>query len=94
MLGNSNSLRGSPWQPLPVLLARIYHYLFNNTIGFHNVNLRIFKLRVSNPDKLIVDVFSTRCRISMCQGLGPKEHDEISEIDRNNTNNNNNSNIY
>ena len=25
----------------------------------------------------------TRCRISMCQGLGPKKHDEISEIDRN-----------
>ena len=24
----------------------------------------------------------TRCRISMCQGLGPKKHDEISEIDR------------
>ena len=26
--------------------------------------------------------FFTRCRISMCQGLGPKKHDEISEIDR------------
>ena len=26
--------------------------------------------------------FLTRCRISMCQGLGPKKHDEISEIDR------------
>ena len=24
----------------------------------------------------------TRCRISMCQGLGPQKHDEISEIDR------------
>ena len=24
----------------------------------------------------------TRCRISMCQGLGPTKHDEISEIDR------------
>ena len=52
------------------------------TVGFHNFNLRIFNLRVSNPNKLIVDVFLTRCRISMCQGLGPKKHDEISEIDR------------
>ena len=52
------------------------------TVGFHNFNLRIFNLRVSNPNKLIVDVFLTRCRISMCQGLGPNEHDEISEIDR------------
>ena len=52
------------------------------TVGFHNLNLRIFNLRVSNPNKLIVDVFLTRCRISMCQGLGPKKHDEISEIDR------------
>ena len=52
------------------------------TVGFHNFNLRIFNLRVSNPNKLIVDVFLTRCRISMCQGLGPKKRDEISEIDR------------
>ena len=41
------------------------------TVGFHNFNLRTFNLRVSNPNKLIVDVFLTRCRISMCQGLGP-----------------------
>ena len=26
------------------------------TVGFHNFNLRIFNLRVSNPNKLIVDV--------------------------------------
>ena len=52
------------------------------TVGFHNFNLRIFNLRVSNPDKLIVDVLLTRCRISMCQGLGPNKHDEISEIDK------------
>ena len=52
------------------------------TVRFHNFNLRIFNLRVSNPNKLIVDVFLTRCRISMWQGLGPKKHDEISEIDR------------
>ena len=54
----------------------------SSAVGFHNFNLRIFNLRVSNPHKLIVDVFLTRCRISMCQGLGPKKHDEISEIDR------------
>ena len=53
------------------------------TVGFHNFNLRIFNLRVSNPNELTVDVFLTRCRISMCQGLGPKKHDEISETDRN-----------
>ena len=45
----------------------------NPTVGFHNFNLRIFNLRVSNPNKLIVDVFLTRRRISMCQGLGPKK---------------------
>ena len=37
------------------------------TVGLHNFNLRIFSLRVSNPGKLIVDVFLTRCRISMFQ---------------------------
>ena len=52
-----------------------------DTPGFHNFNLRIFNLRVSNPNKFIVDAFLTRCRISMCQSLGPKKHDEISEID-------------
>ena len=41
------------------------------TVGFHNFNLRIYNLRVSNPNKLIAGVFLTRCRISMCQGLGP-----------------------
>ena len=53
---------------------------YMHTVGFHYFNLRIVNLRVSNPDKLIV-FFLTRCGISMCQGLGPKEHDEISEID-------------
>ena len=43
----------------------------SGTVGFHNSNLRIFNLRVSNPNELIVDAFLTRCRISMCQGLGP-----------------------
>ena len=40
---------------------------------FHNFNLRIFNLRTSNPNKLIVYVFSTRCRISMCLSLGSKQ---------------------
>ena len=52
-----------PWGPPPP----------PNPVGFHNFNLRIFDLRVSNPNKFIVDVFLTRCRISMCQGLGPKK---------------------
>ena len=57
-------------------------YVHLITVGFHNFNLRIFNLRVSNPNKLILDICLTRCRISMCQGLGPKKHDEISEVDR------------
>ena len=65
------------WEPLGRTLRDSL-----DTVGFHNFNLRIFNLRVSNPNELIVDAFLTRCRISMCQGLGPKKHDEISEIDR------------
>ena len=63
----------------------LYCYNYTYTVGFHNFNLRIVNLRVSNQNKSIVDVFLTRCRISMCQGLGPKKHDEISEIDRRRT---------
>ena len=29
----------------------------SSTVGVHNFNLRIFNLRVSNPNKSIVDVF-------------------------------------
>ena len=65
---------GGGWELYYVVLRCI-------TLGFHNFNLRNFNLRVSNPNKLIVDVCLTRCRISMCQSLGPKKHDEISEID-------------
>ena len=73
VVGNSNSRKQE--QSAPRCPQR-------PTVGFHNFNLRIFNLRVSNPSKLIVVVL-TRCRISMCQGLGPnKKHDEISEIDR------------
>ena len=64
---------------MPLIRARPAHA---RTVDFHNFNLRTFNLRISNPNKFIVDVFLTRCRISMCQGLGPKKHDEISEIDR------------
>ena len=32
----------------------------DNTVGFHNFSLRIFNLRVSNPNKLIVDVPGSR----------------------------------
>ena len=51
------------------------------TLGFHNFNLRILNLRVSNANKLIVDVCFTRCRILTCQGLRPKKQDEMSEVD-------------
>ena len=57
------------------------------TPGFHNFNLRIFNLRVSNPHKLMVDVFLTRCRISMCQGLGRKNKRGILKTDHSNSNN-------
>ena len=53
------------------ILWAVFRPLTSSMVGFHNFNLRIFNLRVSNPNKLIVDVFLTRCRISMCQGLGP-----------------------
>ena len=33
------------------------HLRSGPTVGFHNFNLRIFNLRVSNPNKWIVDVF-------------------------------------
>ena len=65
-----------------IYIERERERLESNSVGFHNFNLRIINLRVSNPYKLIVNVFLVRCRISMCQGLGPKKHDEFSEIDR------------
>ena len=52
-----------------------------HTVGFHNFNLRIFNVRVSNPSKLIVDVcFDTMSDFNV-PGSRPKKHDEISEID-------------
>ena len=52
------------------------------TVGFHDFNLRIFNMRVSNPNKLIVDVFFDTMSDFNVPGSRPKKHDEISEIDR------------
>ena len=40
------------WANLEILSLKI-----DRTVGFHNFNIRIFNSRVSNPNKLIVDVF-------------------------------------
>ena len=42
-------------------------HLCMHTVGFHNFNFRIYNLRVSNPNKSIVDVCLTRCRICIRQ---------------------------
>ena len=53
------------------------------TVGFHNFNLRTFNLKVSNPNKLIVDVFVDTMSDFNVPGSRPKKkHDETSEIDR------------
>ena len=62
-----------------VFASRPRDYL---TVGFHNFNLRIFDLRVSNPNKLIVDVFLDTMSDFNVPGSRPEKHDEISEIDR------------
>ena len=51
-------------------------------VGFHNFNLRIFNLRVPDPNRLIVDVFVDTMSDFNVPGSRPKKHDEISEIDR------------
>ena len=43
------------------------------TVGFHNFNLRIFNLRVSNPNKLIVDVFFDTMSDFSVPGSRPKK---------------------
>ena len=43
------------------------------TVGFHNFNLRIFNLRVSNPNKLIVDVFVDAMSDFNVPGSRPKK---------------------
>ena len=55
----------------------LYQVILSHTVGFHNFNLRIVNLRVSIPNKLVVDVLMTQCRISMCQGLGPNKHEHL-----------------
>ena len=50
-------------------LARV----FVVTVGFHNFNLRIFNLRVSNPNKLIVDVFVDTMSDFNVPGSRPKK---------------------
>ena len=57
-------------------------YYYSGTVGFHNYNLRIFNLKVSNPNKLIVDVFVDTMSDFNVPGSRPKKHDDISEIDR------------
>ena len=66
-----------------VCFVHIYIYIHKHTVGFHNFNLRIFNLRVSNPNKLILDVFFDMMSDFNVPGSRPKQkHDEISEIDR------------
>ena len=43
------------------------------TVGFHNFNLRIFNVRVSNPTKLIVDVFFDTMSDFNVPGSRPKK---------------------
>ena len=56
--------------------------LFLITVGFNNFNLRIFNLRISNPSKLIVDVFCHDVGFQCASHSAQKKHDEIQEIDR------------
>ena len=44
-----------------------------STVGFQNVNLRIFNLRVSNPNKLIVDIFVDTMSDFNVPGSRPKK---------------------
>ena len=44
-----------------------------SAVGFHNFNLRIFNSRVSNPNKLIVDVFVDTMSDFNVPGSRPKK---------------------
>ena len=56
---------------------------YTSTGGFHNFNLRIVNLRVSNPDNLMVDVFFWHDVGFQCARVSAQQkRDEISEIDR------------
>ena len=46
--------------PKVIVFSSLLFFVFGTlivkyTVGFHNFNLRIFDMRVSNPNKLIVD---------------------------------------
>ena len=45
----------------------------HTTVGFHNFNLRILNLRVSNPNKLNVDIFFDTMSDFNVPGSRPKE---------------------
>ena len=44
-----------------------------STVGFHNFNLQIFNLRISNHNKLIMNMFLTRYLISTCKNISTKK---------------------
>ena len=48
-------------------------YVHLITVGFHNFNLRIFNLRVSNPNKLTVDIFFDTMSDFNVPGSRPKK---------------------
>ena len=51
------------------------------TVGFHNFNLRIFNLRISNPKQSICVCFFDTMSDFNAPGPRPKKHYEISETD-------------
>ena len=53
-----------------------------HAVGFHNFNLRIVNLRVSNPKNTYVAYVSVLSRISNCQSLGRKNKHELLKTDR------------
>ena len=59
--------------------ARIHIYIYIYTVGLHNFNLRIFNFRVSNPNKLIVDVFFDTMSDFNVPGFRPQKQTLIFE---------------
>ena len=70
------------------------------TVGFHNFNLRIFNLTVSNPSKLIVDdVFDTMSYFNVPESRPNKNTTKfrksaVQKLSTNNTANKTNNNTY
>ena len=52
-MGTGRDPRSAPGPTIIIMIITIS----SSTVGFHNFNLRNFNLRVSNTNKLIVDVF-------------------------------------